>query len=62
MQVEKQALLTVEAAAHTLAVSYPTVRRLMRDQILEVVRVGRTVRIPATAVANYIQQHQSASA
>jgi excisionase family DNA binding protein len=62
MQAEEQAVLTVEATAQVLAVSYPTVRRLMSSHRLQVVRVGRSVRIPVAAVARYIAEHQSPTA
>jgi excisionase family DNA binding protein len=61
MQAEEQALFTVDATSQVLGVSYPTVRRMLSDGRLASVRIGSTVRVPATAIANYIEQHQSAS-
>jgi excisionase family DNA binding protein len=61
-QERAQALLTIEAAAQALAVSYPTVRRLMSSHRLQVVRVGRSVRIALAELNAFIEQQQTVSA
>jgi len=60
-QVKIQALLTTEAAAQILDVSYPPVRRMMRDGRLSFVRLGSSVRIPVAAIAAYVESQQRVS-
>ena len=50
------ALLTVKEAAELLAVKPSTVRAwIHRGEKLEVVKVGRSVRIPSESIANFIK-------
>ena len=48
-------LLTVEEAAEVFNTTPRFVRRLVAERRITVVRLGRHVRIPASAVADFIQ-------
>lgn len=48
-------LLTVEQAAKVFNTTPRFVRRLISERRITVVRLGRHVRIPASAVADFIQ-------
>ena len=48
-------LLTVEQAAEVFNTTPRFVRRLISERRITVVRLGRHVRIPASAVADFIQ-------
>lgn len=47
-------LLTISRAGRLLGVSRPTVRRLVRDGKLTVLRVGSRPRIPSVAIERWI--------
>ena len=49
-----RALLTVTEVAHRLRVSKMTIYRLITDYHLPALRVGRSYRIPTSAVTNYL--------
>jgi excisionase family DNA binding protein len=49
--------LTVRGVADELGVSQYTVRRLIHDGILVGVRVGSALRIPRTALEEYIEEN-----
>jgi len=47
-------LLTINAAAEALSVSARTVRRLLDRGDLSTIRIGRTVRVSAADMADYV--------
>lgn len=49
-------LLTVEEAARRLALGVKTTRALIRGGSLRAVRIGRTVRVPASEVHACVQR------
>jgi excisionase family DNA binding protein len=51
-------LLTSNEVADILRVSEPTVRRLIRERSIVVVRIRRTVRVESAEVARYIAAHR----
>jgi excisionase family DNA binding protein len=52
-----QRLLTVTEAAEALALRPATIRAWLMRRTLPRVRVGRAVRIPAEAIAQFIELH-----
>ena len=50
-------LLTTAAVAEYLSVSLSTVLRLIDRQELDVVRIGRAVRVPEEALERYVDAH-----
>lgn len=50
-------LLTTAAVAEHLSVSLSTVLRLIDSRELDVVRIGRAVRVPEEALERYIDAH-----
>lgn len=56
--MEKDELLTVEEAAEWLAVSKPTLWRMIRRGEIPVVRIAqRNIRIKLTDIEDYIAEH-----
>ena len=53
------ALLTVNEVARMLRVSKMTIYRLIEDRHLPALRVGRSYRIPTTAVTDYLATQSS---
>lgn len=51
-------LLTVPDVAQRLAVSEPSVWRLIRRNAITVVRIGRSTRISQLAVDRFIERHE----
>jgi excisionase family DNA binding protein len=49
-------LLTVEAAADRLAVSRTTMFALIKNGSVNSVRIGKLRRVPATALAEYVER------
>lgn len=56
MSTQSRVLLTAEEAAEQLAVGRTAVYALIKSGELDSVRVGRLRRIPATAIADYVQR------
>jgi excisionase family DNA binding protein len=54
MWADKPDMMDASTAAAALGVSVPTIRRLIASRTLHVVRIGRAVRIPKTALLDYI--------
>jgi excisionase family DNA binding protein len=54
MTTDTRLLLTVEEAADRLSLSRSVVYRLMRDHEVEDVKIGRSRRITADSVADYV--------
>jgi excisionase family DNA binding protein len=53
-----RSFLTVSEVATILRVSKMTIYRLTQDGALESIRVGRSIRIPRTAVTTYLDSVQ----
>jgi excisionase family DNA binding protein len=54
-------LLTVSQAAQALAVGRTTLYELIRGGELEVIRIGRSTRIPVDAIATYVDRQRRAA-
>ena len=59
--VEQNALLNVHEVAEIFRVSYMTIYRLVRDGELRSIRVGRSYRIPRSAVDEFVVTHATAA-
>ena len=55
MRDDIERLLTLEEAADVLGTGLRFTRRLIAERRIEFVKVGRHVRIPKTALAEYVQ-------
>jgi excisionase family DNA binding protein len=55
-------MVDVGEAAQRMGVSVKTVRRLLRRGELDFVKVGRSIRIPVTDIAGYIDAHRNGHA
>lgn len=55
MSQTKDRLLTVDQAADRLNTGARFVRRLIAERRITYVRVGRHVRVPESAIENYVQ-------
>jgi excisionase family DNA binding protein len=51
-------LLTVSEAGRALAVGRTTVYQLIRNRELEVIRIGRSTRIPVDAIAAFVDRQR----
>ena len=49
-------LLTMKAAARTLAISTKTVQRLLANSSLDCIRIGKSVRIPIEALERFVDK------
>lgn len=54
-----ETLFTIEEIAEKLQVHTVTVRRLIADKKIEIVRVGRQIRISESAYNKYLREHTS---
>lgn len=61
MTIDSRQLITVEEAARRLSLSRSVVYRLMRDHELDDVKIGRSRRIVADSVDDYIGRKVSTS-
>ncbi len=51
-------LLKIEEAARRLQLSESMLRRMTRQHEIDVVRIGRAVRIPADALQQWVDRHR----
>jgi excisionase family DNA binding protein len=49
-------LLTIPETAAALRISRSSVYQLIRDKHLEIIKIGRSTRVPATAVDGVVEQ------
>ena len=54
-----ETLFTIEEVAQKLQVHPVTVRRLIAEKKMEIVRVGRQIRISESAFNRYLREHTS---
>lgn len=54
LQIEQRSVLKVEDLAHMLSIGRNTAYELVRSGKIRSVKIGRTYRIPLTAVEDYL--------